>query len=743
MTTIDTKLVGDLVKIFGPTDEQRKQFSQTFLGSLLGQATILVGLLVAYAGTMLLGYRYAMSDIRALQADLGPAWFWTLVGTPLLVILLFSVVPTTWRALRERRLKARTIGGGVQFKPGYFRLHPYEAADRQFFRRLDGADKETVDWLLARHDSLLYFSGASGVGKSSLLSANVLPALRDAGWSVIETRPFGDPAKKVRAALASNDAGFDADQVGDVLLRTLLDKVSAARAAKNGAPLLIVIDQFEEFLILDKEDKRVEFVSFLRDLAQRPIDKVRLLLVFRSDYRALIFKLELPPLQAGTNWRELAPYSRGEATTFLGEGGRELTPESIEALLRGLDRIEDTPGLYRPITLNMVGLVLERMGRRLEGDPERLIQSYLVACLSTGESRDFAKPILSVLINESGMKEPRTEEDIVARTGFAPWQVAATLATLWQQGLARPLHGQGAAWEIAHDFLARAIGQLLGRLRPSIVQRLWPAVAPVVVLAWIALAVVALPDWLKSKRVSAEADLRALGATLGEPSTSGLTIEAPDADDAKLEKILALVPNLGPVHEIKLPNTKISRTDPLKILVHLPRLKLSGVDKIVDLRGLEGLTALKELHITQATQLGNLDSLKGLTGLTHLDLRGAKSIRNLEPLRALKGLTYLNISEAVAVTTLEPLVDMTRITRLNLDGNSGITSLDPLKTMTALSRLSLNNVTGITTLEPLAELKHLSEIEVRGATRLVTLAPLRGRGIKFPGASDDLLATAR
>ena len=93
------------------------------------------------------------------------------------------------------------------------------------------------------------------------------------------------------------------------------------------------------------------------------------------------------PLMAGQNWLELAPYDRGDATKFLQSGGRELSPEAIDALFRGLDRIEDGPGLYRPITLNMVGLVLERMGHTLEGDPGRLIQSYLTACLTTSESR--------------------------------------------------------------------------------------------------------------------------------------------------------------------------------------------------------------------------------------------------------------------------------------------------------------------------------------------------------------------
>jgi len=38
------------------------------------------------------------------------------------------------------------------------------------------------------------------------------------------------------------------------------------------------------------------------------------------------------------------------------------------------NKIEEAPGLYRQITLNMVGVFLERLGDRPTANPERLIQ---------------------------------------------------------------------------------------------------------------------------------------------------------------------------------------------------------------------------------------------------------------------------------------------------------------------------------------------------------------------------------
>src|SRR5262249_7615238 len=154
---------------------------------------IFVGMMVAYVVAIVLLWKYASDDLRALYATVGMFWFWPIMATPIVFILLFSMLPTGWRALRERRLKTATIGGDVQFKPGYFRLHPYGAADRGTFKRLDGADSAIWAWLKSTKASLLYLSGASGVGKSSLLAANVLPQLRDSGWMVIETSLFGDP----------------------------------------------------------------------------------------------------------------------------------------------------------------------------------------------------------------------------------------------------------------------------------------------------------------------------------------------------------------------------------------------------------------------------------------------------------------------------------------------------------------------------------------------------------------------
>jgi hypothetical protein len=71
---------------------------------------------------------------------------------------------------------------------------------------------------------VLFLSGASGAGKSSVLEGYVVPMLREDGWRVVEVRSFADPLTGL-----------------DDALRT---------PRRRGVRLLVVFDQFEEFIIL-------------------------------------------------------------------------------------------------------------------------------------------------------------------------------------------------------------------------------------------------------------------------------------------------------------------------------------------------------------------------------------------------------------------------------------------------------------------------------------------------------------
>ena len=119
---------------------------------------------------------------------------------------------------------------------------------------------------------------------------------------MVETRIFGDPVERLRTAILQDEAVFNRKpaNANRLSLRELLKSAAEATARAYAGPLLLVIDQFEEFLILHDEAGRAAFASLLSDLAKNPIDRLKLLLAFRSDYRPLVFKLDLPPLASGS-----------------------------------------------------------------------------------------------------------------------------------------------------------------------------------------------------------------------------------------------------------------------------------------------------------------------------------------------------------------------------------------------------------------------------------------------------------
>ena len=131
--------------------------------------------------------------------------------------------------------------------------------------------------------------GPSGSGKSSLVQAGLIPALRnadrsDADWVIAVMRPGAYPFTELEAALVravdeppvtmSLLWNHDSDVLRAVL-RILPD---------DGSRLLLVIDQFEELFALVDDDERDRFLRSLIALATDPRGRSRVLVTLRADF---------------------------------------------------------------------------------------------------------------------------------------------------------------------------------------------------------------------------------------------------------------------------------------------------------------------------------------------------------------------------------------------------------------------------------------------------------------------------
>jgi hypothetical protein len=213
----------------------------------------------------------------------------------------------------------RRLGDDESPYPG---LSAFQEADAdRFFGRSDEIAR-VVQRL--REQPLVGVIGASGVGKSSLLRAGVIPWLKASRerWDAIVVRPGRAPLASLAALVDLFDGERD---VRERLAREpgLLGAALRARAAADGSRVLLFVDQFEELYTLGADEaQRRAFAACLCGVADDANGPLRVAVAMRSDFLDRV----------------------GEASRFLDELARSLVfvqpmgePGLRDALVRPLE----------------------------------------------------------------------------------------------------------------------------------------------------------------------------------------------------------------------------------------------------------------------------------------------------------------------------------------------------------------------------------------------------------------------
>ena len=170
-------------------------------------------------------------------------------------------------------------------------LRSFDESDDGVFYGRDQAVSEVVK-RLDSGDRLLTLVGSSGSGKSSIVRAGVVPALRKGaiessdGWLIAQMVPGAHPFAELEAALIRST--LDAPDS----LRDQLDdgEMGLMRAALRVLPtdsstLVLVIDQFEElFTTVENEEVRSRFLDCFSAALDDPRGRVRIVLTLRADF---------------------------------------------------------------------------------------------------------------------------------------------------------------------------------------------------------------------------------------------------------------------------------------------------------------------------------------------------------------------------------------------------------------------------------------------------------------------------
>jgi Novel STAND NTPase 1 len=669
-----------------------------------------------------------------------------LVSLVPIVLFVGLYIWPEWRAARQRRDLENFGVTGELPPPGYFRLTPYGADDRDKFRRPDGAERAVLNWILRSNDAILYLAGASGVGKSSLLGAHVIPELKEAGWVVVEARPSDNPLEAIRTALQKPSLVWKQPPKEKTDLRSLLERAANA-VGKGEKRLLLVLDQFEEVLILLDHERRRPFDDLLQDLCERPINKLALLLSLRSDYTSDLEALPIPRPTLGRNWFEVKRFAPAAARHFLERSDLKPGAQLIDHILREAAEIEDSLDRVRPVIVNMYGLVLSSFKGRLPADlvSGRLLSGYVRRCLDRREIRDVSRAVVAPLVTDAGTKRARPLEDIADKAHISEARARGGLLHLAEDGLVRAVDKAGQRWEVAHDFVARLMLPLLESGHMTLWERARPWLAPGTIAAWtIILAVAALlyPDWQQAR-----VRMQLTEAGFSEQTSPFPGVEGPvfrydgKADQEKFARGISLLREVRPPVAGLILFDYGSAGEPslvgLSGLRKLTVLQIGGPTST--LKELPSLPTLDNLFLSDAGGLTSLKDLPSFPALTLLFATGARDLTSLKDMPALPALKTLIIGGVRSLTALEGMPSLPALTSMSFLQASNLTSLKGMPSLPALRELGFSGATRLTSLRDMPSFPALAVLDLLGANSLTSLADMPAlpklTTLDFSGAS--------
>jgi WD40 repeat protein/class 3 adenylate cyclase len=201
------------------------------------------------------------------------------------------------RALGPFAARLTPATPGIAANP-YKGLLPFEEADAAFFFGREALTEELVTRL--GDTNFLAVVGPSGSGKSSVVRAGLIPALRSGAipgserWPIAQMLPGAHPHEELEAALLR----VAANPPASLMEQLERDPHGLLRAVSRVLPdddsvLVLVIDQLEEvFTLVDDEDRRTHFLSSVSAAANDPRGRLRIVTTLRADFydRPLLYR---------------------------------------------------------------------------------------------------------------------------------------------------------------------------------------------------------------------------------------------------------------------------------------------------------------------------------------------------------------------------------------------------------------------------------------------------------------------
>jgi WD40 repeat protein len=393
-------------------------------------------------------------------------------------------------------------------------LTPYDEQDAAFFFGRDDEIEVVVANLEARRLTLLY--GESGVGKSSLLRAGVMHRLREDVRRNVDDIGTPELVPVYFAAWRDDPLATLVEEIRRAVEAVLgepvkeqpprLDMALDRWSAQADADILVVLDQFEEYLLYHPHERGEGTVAGeLPDLVNSAGLRARFLLSIREDALAKLdrFKREIPTLfgtylridHLDRNAAEDAircPIEEYNKLAIADDERVDIESDLVEAVLdqvkaghvvleqgaQGLARADGIEPGKEPIETPYLQLVMNRLwneerkrGSRVLrlstlqelGNAQTIVRRHLDEALGALPERqqDLVADLFNHLVTPSGTKIAQTPSDLEGYTGHPVTEIETVLEELsgGSVRILRPVTAgdDSVRYEIFHDVLAAAV----------------------------------------------------------------------------------------------------------------------------------------------------------------------------------------------------------------------------------------------------------------------------------------------
>jgi DNA-binding winged helix-turn-helix (wHTH) protein len=383
----------------------------------------------------------------------------------------FVFLPEVTEAQPEQKFEVARAIKEIPTRPYKF-LDYYHEDDTQIYFGREIEINNICSKILTHRSFIIY--GRSGVGKSSIVHAGLIPALKAEGHIVSVIRSFTDPVQEMINSLCKLN-NIQGKNLQKLTLAELLLEIEKSKSEKS---IIFFLDQFEEFFTLLSPEKQIKFLQTIHTLFPGESSTRKLVFVMREDLFAELNRLKEVIPEIYHHEYRLGRLNREQAIRVIIEPARVVgVPFDKKLANRILDDLSVT-NYIDPPQLQIVCDALfderdEDQGITLTdyhklGGASKIIAGYLARVLNRFNVNELfiAKEILKNLISMDDqpliMRTTDVKNQIFQQKKTGENLVEVLIEELARTRIIRYRRQGGEAWiELSHDFLIQEISHWL------------------------------------------------------------------------------------------------------------------------------------------------------------------------------------------------------------------------------------------------------------------------------------------